>query len=163
MDDIDAFWERAQRHAELGGVPGYMGVEPLSVLRPPAWAFGATPQEADELLGLVMDGTKTATASALWDYEAEGEDLPTVGTLGIVLDSSGQPRALVVTSGVRTVAFDHVDDEHAYAEGEGDRTLAYWRRVHEDFFTRHASHDRGFSPDMPVVLEQIELLYAEPT
>lgn len=161
MNDIDAFWERAQRHAELGGVPAYMGVEPLAVLRPPAWAFGATPQQADELLELVMAGTKTATASTLWDYEAEGEDLPTVGTLGIVLDGSGQPRALVVTSGVRTVPFDEVDEEHAHAEGEGDRSLAYWRRVHEEFFTEHASHDRGFSPDMPVVLERIEVLYSE--
>lgn len=24
--------------------------------------------------------------------------------------------------------------EHAYHEGEGDRSLAYWRKVHEDFF-----------------------------
>ena len=162
MDDIAAFWERAQQHANLGGVPSYMGVDPLAVLRPPAWAFGATPEQADDLLALVIDGTKTATASALWDYEAEGEELPTVGTLGIVLDGAGRPRALVVTSGVRTVPFAEVDEEHAHAEGEGDRSLASWREVHEDFFTKHASHDRGFSADMPVVLEQIEVLYAEP-
>lgn len=162
MDDIDAFWERAQQHANLGGVRSYMGVNPLAALRPPAWAFGATPQQADELLDLVIAGTKTATAGALWDYEAEGEDLPTVGTLGIVLESSGAPRALVVTTEVRTVPFTEVDEAHAHAEGEGDRSLAHWREVHEEFFTKHASHDRGFSPDMPVVLEEIEVLYAEP-
>ena len=138
-----------------------MGVNQLAVLRPPAWAFGATPEQADELLELVLAGTKTATASALWDYEAEGEDLPTEGTLGIVTDGEGRPRALVVTSRVRTVPFDEVDAEHATAEGEGDRSLEFWRRVHEDFFTQHASHDRGFATDMPVVLEELRVLYSE--
>lgn len=163
MDDIEAFWERAQQHANLATVSSYMGESVIATLRPPAWGFGATPEQADELLDLVLDGSKTATSSALWDYEAEGEDLPTVGTLGIVLDSSGTPRALVVTTDVRTVAFDEVDEEHAYDEGEGDRSLAYWRRVHEDFFTEHASHDKGFAPDMPVVLERFRVLHAEPS
>ena len=49
------------------------------------------------------------------------------------------------------VPFDEVDEEHAYLEGEGDRSLEYWREVHERFFTEHATHDRGFATDMPVV------------
>ncbi|WP_435201100.1 ASCH domain-containing protein [Janibacter sp. GS2] len=162
MDDLEAFWQRARRHVELASVSSYMGENPIALLRPPAWAFGATPEQADELLHLVLEGTKTATASALWDYEAEGEDLPSEGSLGIVVDSSGAPGALVVTTRVRTVPFDAVDEAHARAEGEGDRTLAYWRRVHEDFFTEHASHGRGFAPDMPVVLEELRVLHAEP-
>ncbi len=162
MDAIEAFWQRARQHAQLATVSSYMGENPVALLRPPAWAFGATPAQADELLDLVLAGTKTATASALWDYEAEGEDLPSEGSLGIVVDSSGTPRALVVTSRVRTVPFDEVDAAHAHAEGEGDRTLEYWRRVHRDFFTEHASHDRGFAEDMPVVLEELRVLHAEP-
>lgn len=162
MDDIEAFWQRAQRHAELATVNSYMGESPMALLRPPAWAFGATPEQADELLALVIDGTKTSTSSALWDYEAEGEDLPVEGTLGIVTDGRGAPRVLVVTSRVRTVPFDQVDEEHARAEGEGDRSLPHWRQVHEAFFTEHASHDRGFAPDMPVVLEDLRVIYSEP-
>ena len=34
-----------------------------------AWAFGDSPALADELLALVLDGKKTATASAIWSYE----------------------------------------------------------------------------------------------
>lgn len=163
MDDIEAFWQRAQRHAEIASVSSYMGESPVALLRPPAWAFGATPEQADELVELVVAGAKTATSSALWDYEAEGEDLPTEGTLGIVVDGSGVPRALVVTTRVRTIPFDEVEEAHAHAEGEGDRTLEYWRRVHEDFFTEHASHDKGFARDMPVVLEELRVLHAEPS
>lgn len=162
MDDIEAFWQRAQRHADLASVSAYMGENPMALLRPPTWAFGATPEQADELVDLVVDGTKTATSSALWDYEAEGEDLPTEGTLGIVLDGRGTARALVVTSRVRTVPFDQVDAEHAHAEGEGDRSLEHWRQVHQSFFTDNAGHDRGFAPDMPVVLEELRVLHAEP-
>lgn len=49
-----------------------------------AWAFGAEP---DLLAQLVLDGTKTATASAFDLYELEGEPLPKVGSYDIVLDS----------------------------------------------------------------------------
>ena len=69
---------------------------------------GRTPEQADALLALVLDGTKTATASALADYEATGEPLPEVGTLGILLDGAGHPRALIETTEVGVVAFGEV-------------------------------------------------------
>ena len=137
----------------------YTGERPLGLLPPPAWAFGATPEQADELLALVLSGTKTATAGALWDYEAEGEELPAPGALGIITDGRGVPHALVVMTQVDIVPFDQVSAEHAYLEGEGDRSLATWREVHERFFTEHAVHSHGFSPDMPVVLQRFTVLY----
>lgn len=163
MDDttqLDAFWERARRKLDLDAVPQYMGVRGIDVLRPPAWAFGSTPQQADELLTRVLDGRKTATASSAWDYEAEGEALPEKGTLGIVLDGSARPRALVVTTDVRVVPFEQVDADHAAAEGEGDGSLEHWRLVHEDHFTRTGA--RRFADDMPVVLEDFEVVHQEP-
>lgn len=160
-EEIRAFWVRARPATERGRVPVVSGRMPHDTLPPPAWSFGATPRQADELLALVLDGVKTATASALWDYPAEGEEPPAVGELSIVLDGAGHPRALLLTTAVRIVPFDQVDAEHAAAEGEDDRSLASWRAIHERFFTEHADHDRGFSPDMPVVLETFELLYQE--
>ncbi|QYJ04989.1 ASCH domain-containing protein [Nocardioides panacisoli] len=156
---IAAFWNDAKHRAKLTTMPGYFGANPTEAVPPPAWSFGATPEHADELLALVLEGTKTATASALWDYEAEDEPLPEVGTLGIVLDSAGRPQALLVTTEVTVVPFDEVDEEHARLEGEGDRSLAYWRQVHEEFFTDHATHGHGFRSDMPVVLERFEVLH----
>ncbi len=124
---------------------------------PPAWAFGGSSEEADELLQLVLEGTKTATASALWDYEAEGEALPEVGSLSILLDGQGHPRALINTTAVAVAPFDEVDEEHARLEGEGDRSLGHWRAAHERFFSQVSS--RGFEPDMPVVLERFAVIY----
>jgi uncharacterized protein YhfF len=158
-DELDAFWALAREHADLTGVPVYTGVNPVRTLRPPAWSFGATAEQADELLALVLDGTKTATASAFEDYATEGEDPPEPGTLSIVVDGGGRPRALVVTTEVRTVTFDQVDADHTKDEGEGDLSLEYWRVVHERFFTEHAS---GFRSDMPVLLERFRVLYPTP-
>jgi uncharacterized protein YhfF len=159
---IDAFWQVARMRAKLNPTGYYTGARPLESLPPPAWAFGATPEQADELLGLVLSGAKTATAGALWDYEEAGEDLPTPGALGIVTDGRGIPHALVITTEVEVVPFDEVSEEHAYLEGEGDRSLATWRETHQRFFTDHAAHDRGFSRDMPVVLQRFAVLYSHP-
>ena len=159
MDDsaVESFWALARPHAKLGGMPGYFGASPLEVLPPPAWAFGAEPEQADRLLRLVLEGTKTATASAREDYDAEGEPLPAAGSMSILLDGSDRPRALIVTTEVDVVPFDQVSEEHARAEGEGDATLAAWREEHERFFTESAPS--GFRPDMPVVLERFSVLF----
>ena len=158
---LESFWRNARRHAHVESiVPAYFGAGALELVTPPAWSFGSTPEQADELLDLVLSGEKTATASAAWDYEAEGEPLPKVGELSIVTDSQGRPRALLQTTSVDVRPFDEVDAEHAYLEGEGDRSLEFWRRVHEQFFTDHAEHGHGFSMTMPVVLERFDLLYS---
>ncbi|GAA4398942.1 hypothetical protein GCM10023153_24370 [Ornithinibacter aureus] len=156
---IQSFWQVASMRAKLNPTGYYTGERPEGLLPPPAWAFGATPEEADSLLALVISGDKTATAGAFWDYEAEGEDLPAPGSLAIVTDGRGVPHVLISTTEVEVVPFDEVSAEHAFLEGEGDRSLASWRQVHERFFTDHAAHDRGFQPDMPVVLQRFTVLY----
>lgn len=45
-------------------------------------------------------------------------------------------------------------------EGEGDRSLACWRQVHEDFFRAElAEAGLEFSPEMPVACEEFEVVY----
>ena len=159
-DAVNDFWNEAKRRIHLEEVSVYIGPSPIAAVPPPAWSFGATPEQADALLDLVLDGTKTATAGALSDYETDDSPLPEPGSMGIVLDGSGNPRALVATTDVRVVRFDEVDAEHARLEGEDDRTLEQWRHVHERFFTEHAAH--GFSADMKVVLERFKVVYPKP-
>lgn len=153
--DIEAFWRQACASGVVGDtLPD--GVTPD--LPPPTQSFGATPEQADELLDLILTGVKTGTACPLRDYELEGEPLPHAGDLSIVLDGAGRPRALIRTTDVRVVRFDQVTEDHARAEGEGDRTLELWRSVHEWFFKEYDPHMRGFSSYMPVVCELFEVL-----
>lgn len=127
---------------------------------PEAWAFGATPEHADELVELVLAGIKTATASSLWDCEHTGEAIPVPGELSIILNGQGEPRALIETTTVSIVPFDEVTANHAHAEGEGDRTLAAWRDIHERFWRDHSEDPRGFEPQTPVVCETFRVLYS---
>jgi len=58
------------------------------------------------------------------------------------------------------VEFDQVTAEHAWKEGEGDKSLAFWRDVHEKFFAeclREAGLE--FTPDMKVVCEEFAVVY----
>jgi uncharacterized protein YhfF len=156
---LEAFWDLARFHARLNTAPSYFGPTTLEVVPPPAWAFGANEEQADALLALVLDGTKTATAGALWDYENDGEQVPEVGSLSILVDGSGRPRALIECTASSVVPFDEVDAEHAFLEGEGDKSLEFWREVHQKFFIDVATHDHGFQPDMPVVCERFRVVY----
>ena len=122
-----------------------------------AWAYGADP---DGLAELTRAGVKTATASAGPLYELEGEPLPETGEHSVILDSRDEAVCVIRTTRVYTVPFNQVSAEQARKEGEGDHSLAYWRRVHEDFFRAElAEAGLAFTPDMPVVCEEFEVVY----
>ena len=119
----------------------------------PAWSFGDSAEMADELLGLVLAGVKTATSSALADYGPD-ETPAQPGSVEVVLDGTGNPRAVIRITSVEIVPFGEVDADFAAAEGEGDRSLTCWRNAHESFFRR-----RGlFDPEMLLVCERFELI-----
>ena len=135
----------------------YKEINPLAGPEPEAWAFGASP---DLLAELVVQGVKTATASAYDEYVHYEEELPKVGDLDMVLDGQGQAVAIIETTKVTVLPFRDVSADHAYKEGEGDRSLTYWRQVHEELFTKWLA-DIGltFSPESKVVLEEFQVVY----
>ena len=122
--------------------------------------WGDGPEMADELGALIAAGTKTATCSALWEWEAEGELPPETGTVTIVLDGQGQPLCIVETTEVTVRKYNEVDADFAREEGEGDLSLEYWREVHKSVFSRYLPKiGKEFSPDMPLVCERFRLIY----
>ena len=122
-----------------------------------AWAFGV---EADFLADLVLKGEKTATASAYDLYAVDSEPLPREGTFDIILDSQDQAVCIIEITKVSVQPFHQVSADHAYKEGEGDKSLDYWRQVHEEFFTEWLEEARlTFTPDSKVVLEEFRKVY----
>lgn len=148
---VEAFWQEY-----LASLPE--GSEKPSEYQ--AWHFASTPQAANELGRLTLEGIKTATASLGWAYEAEHEPLPEPGLINLITDWEGQPLCIVETSAVQILPFHQVGAEHAYAEGEGDRSLEFWQRVHWEVFSQECAElNREPSEDMPVVCERLRLLY----
>jgi uncharacterized protein YhfF len=126
-----------------------------------SWQFGYGVEQGDRLLAYVLSGSKRATAGALWAYEHEGEAVPRAGDFSVVTDGSGVARCVIRTTSVAVVPFDTVDEAFAYDEGEGDRSLESWREAHWKYFVRElASMGRDAQPDMPVVCERFEVVFA---
>ena len=123
-----------------------------------AWCYGS--DIPDELARLTFDGIKTATASAYALYAAEDSPLPTVGTHSVLLDTAGNALCVLRNTAVTVVPFCEVTERHAYKEGEGDRSLGYWRDVHRKFFTSELKEiGAAFSEDMLVVCEEFEVVF----
>lgn len=121
------------------------------------WAFGVEP---DQLADLVLKGEKTATASVYDLYQIDGEPIPQAGTFDVILDGQGQAVCIIKVTKVAVVPFNQVSAEHAFKEGEGDKSLAYWRKVHEEVF-RPWLEEVGFTfnQDSKVVLEEFHKVY----
>ena len=114
-----------------------------------SFAFGDNPGLADELLDLVMKGVKTATCST--------EDEPNTSTPGerwIVLDGRGEPACVIESTEVSYRRYNEVDAAFAHDEGEGDRSLDYWRDAHRRYFERQGK----FSEDMMLMCERFRLV-----
>lgn len=149
---IEAFWQ-----SYLDTLPPNSPVREESY---EAEMFGDTPRLADELGALILDGTKTATCSALWEYEAEGEPLPKAGEKAVILAGNGDPICVVETTEVEIRPYKEVDADFAFLEGEGDRSLEYWREAHWSFFSRTlAGIGKQPTMDMPLVCERFRVVY----
>lgn len=126
-----------------------------------AWSFGSDddPEMQTRLGLLVLNGPKRATAGLLAEYKDEDEPHPRVGDYSVILDGRGDPLCIIRTIAVEVRAFGEVDEGFAWTEGEGDRTLEWWRRAHRDFFTQ-----RGFTieDDTQMVLERFDLVWPDP-
>ena len=126
-------------------------------------AYGDSPELSRSLIDLIIAGRKRAGTALLWSFEHEGEPLPEVGDIEIVLDHAGKPVLVTRLVRVEVRPFDEVDAEYAAIEGEGDGSLGYWRAVHEDAFAREcASIGRVPDPAMPVVCTVFELVTIVP-
>ena len=115
----------------------------------PRFSFGDNPTLADELLALVLAGHKTATCTTRDD-----PNMSRPGERWIVLDGGGVARCVIETVEITSRRYDQVDAQFAYDEGEGDRSLAYWRDAHRAYFGRQGK----FQDEMMLVCERFRLL-----
>ncbi len=109
------------------------------------FTFGDKP---DELLQLVISGEKTATSCIY-----RGGNTNQAGDISIILDSTGNAQAIIEDTKVSVVPFNNVDADFARKEGEGDKTLATWRKIHKAYW-------KDITPDTMLECEEFRLLYS---
>jgi uncharacterized protein YhfF len=123
-----------------------------------AWYFCDNRECANKLAALVLAGTKRGTTCLAID--PEDDRLPVVGDVTVVTDYDGKSQCVIRLTDVQVKPFAEVDEQFAYDEGEGDRTLAYWKEAHRKFFMRRCEELKTeFSEDLEVVCQRFEVLY----
>jgi uncharacterized protein YhfF len=99
--------------------------------------FGTKGEFRDELVALILEGKKKATAGTLeWDYQSQNEPIEHVGEKLAVLNSNGEHVATIEATKVEVVQFAKVPDEFALAEGEGDLSGDDFRQSHLRYWSR---------------------------
>ena len=85
---------------------------------------------------------------------SEGDKGVELGKQWVVKDGLGRPRAVLETVELTRRRFGDVDPAFAFEEGEGDRSLEYWRQAHTDYFTQRGE----FSETMDLYCERFRLV-----
>jgi uncharacterized protein YhfF len=88
----------------------------------------------DQLVAAILTGAKTTTSGLVADYDHGGEPLPRPGDREVVIDSAGEPVAVIELVAVRVIRLADVALAHAVGEGEGYASVAEWRAGHEAFW-----------------------------
>lgn len=133
---------------------------------PISFYFCNNEKDANECAELVVRGIKKATASALLSYEKayqeNNEPFPKVGDQCIITNWNGQARAIIEITKVETTPYNKITEEFAFIEGEGDKSLKYWKEVHKSFFTEEMKiHNKKFDENMIIVCEYFKTIYVK--
>ena len=122
--------------------------------------FGDNEKDADALANLVVKDIKRATSHSLLGLQQRNEPLPKIGDFFVVTDWKGKAKCIIRTTSVKLVPYFAIHSEHARLEGEGDKSLEYWRKVHWAYYTRELA-EFGKRPleSMIVVFERFEKMF----
>ena len=149
MNLIADYWNTFQENH-----PEYADVKPLT------YHYCDNKKDADECADLVVKKIKQATSPSVWWFEKYNEEFPKIGDLAIITNWDGEPKAIVRTIKTEIVKFKDITAEYARIEGEGDKSLAYWKETHWAYYTNEMKRF-GEQPtlDMEIVCEYFETVW----
>jgi uncharacterized protein YhfF len=120
--------------------------------------FWDNEQDANKSAKLVKKGVKRATSDSLLGLQNRKERLPKIGDYAVVTNWEGVAQCIVETTKVILKPFFSIDEE--YARLEGDKSLAHWKKVHWDYYTRElAEFERLPRESMIVVCQEFEIVF----
>ncbi|MCD1118459.1 ASCH domain-containing protein [Chryseobacterium turcicum] len=128
--------------------------------QPQSFFFCDNKKDADECAELVVKKIKQATSPSVWWFKKNNESFPKIGDLAIVTNWNGEPKAIIRTKKTEVVKFKDITPKYAYTEGEGDKTLEYWKKTHWDYYTNEMKEfNESPSEDMEIVCEYFETIW----
>jgi ribosomal protein L11 methyltransferase len=126
----------------------------------PAFEFATPGPLRERLCGLTMAGTKTGTFSLVVLDEMFPEGVLPLGSLALLVSSSGARLGIVEVLDRRTCWLSDVTWEMVASEGESDRSVAEWRRGHERFWSQFTDEIRAHTNDPHwAIADDTEVVY----
>ena len=117
-------------------------------------------KDANECVDLVLKNIKKATSPSLLGLQLRNEPLPKIGDFLVITDWGGKAKCIVKTTAVKLKPMFSIDETYARKEGEGDKSLAYWKKTHWEYYTRELSEfDREPRESMIVVCQEFEKVF----
>jgi uncharacterized protein YhfF len=117
-------------------------------------------KDANESLKLVIKGIKKATSPSLLGLQYRKERLPKIGDFMVITDWAGKAKCIVKTTKVALRPFFSIDEAYAKTEGEGDKSLAYWKKTHWEYYTRELEpFGRVPRESMIIVCQEFERVF----
>ncbi len=117
-------------------------------------------KDANYCAKLVEKGIKKATTHSLLGLQLRNERLPKIGDFRIVTDWDGKAKCIVRTTAVQLKPMFSIDENYAQIEGEGDKSLTYWKQTHWDYYTRELKPFNCTPKEsMIVVCEEFEKVF----
>jgi predicted acetyltransferase len=88
------------------------------------------------------------------------DEIPKVGDYSVILNSKDEAVCVIRDYDVYIRPFGDVPPFHAYAEGEGNMSLEYWRNVHTSFFKECLDEtDMPFNQESKIICEKFSVEY----
>lgn len=116
------------------------------------------PTDADAAVDLICRETKRARTRSLKGIQLRHEKLPQIGDFYVVTDWQGKAWAVIRTTSVKLIPYFAVRDDHARLEGDGDKSLSHWKKIHWEYLERELSaFGAQPSESMIMVFEAFEL------
>lgn len=96
--------------------------------------LGETEQSINRSVKLIKEGVKKATSYSLLGLQYRKEPLPKIGDFLVITDSNDKAQCIVRTTSVKLKPFFSITAEYVELEGEGDKSLDYWKKKYWDYF-----------------------------
>lgn len=112
----------------------------------PTWQFGIN---NDKLVELVLEGKKTATTSL------DITNISKAGERSVLTFENEKKACIVETKKVIITKFKNITSKMAFLEGEGNRTLDYYKKSHIDYFK---AIDNNFNDETEVCFKIFEVI-----
>ena len=122
--------------------------------------FCADELNANLCADLCLRDEKRATCGLARHYDDGDCEMIDAGDLLIVQNWEGKPVCIVEFTHAQRLRFNEAGDDLALAEGEGDKSYAWWREAHWDFFSRELEEQgEVMRDDIEIVAEYFQRVW----